>query len=204
MTDSFSKMTGGPQQASINPFARALAEAKGGDQVSGLSQKQNRSENQNFDPEQMAEQQRLQAEKLKRDRLRLELHRQINPVETTNVFNAERQRTQKQIEEVRQELKMMVKEISEFHAEIEISLMSNVPDAGQDGKYYFNFFEKLKGLIQLLRQQIHSAQTWATSLQGKKKKKRKTGMEIGGQQYEQTTTVFDRMHHERSTQYSGS
>jgi hypothetical protein len=203
MTDSFSKMTGSPQQAGINPFARALAEAKGGNQLN-TPLGQNLGESGDFNPEQMAEQQRLQAEKLKRDRLRLELHRQINPVETTNVFNAERQRTQKQIEEVRHELKLMITEIADFHAEIEVSLMSNVPDAGQEGKYYFNFFEKLKGLIQLLRQQIHSAQTWATSMQGKKKKKRNGGLEIGGKQYEQTATVFDRMHHERSTQYSGS
>lgn len=203
MNNSISKTPGGSHSANISPFARALAEAKAGEQSNSFINSPNRLSDLN--PDQMAEQQRLQAEKLKRDRLREQLHRQINPVETTDIFNAERQRVKKEIEEIRHELKLMVEEVAAFHEEVEISIMSNVPDVGAQGKYYFSFFQKLKEVIRLLRQQIHSAHTWATAMQGKKRKKTgKNGMEIGGQQYEQTTTVFDRMHHERSTQYSGS
>ena len=100
---------------------------------------------------------------------------------------------------------MLSQEIADFNKEIEISIMSNVAAPGIEGKYYFNFFQKLREFIQLLRAKVHSARTWATTFNSKKKKKNgKAGLEIGGQQYEQTTTIYDRMHHERSTVYSGS
>jgi hypothetical protein len=154
---------------------------------------------------QMREQQRLREEKQRRERLRQQLHRQVNPVETTDIFNAREAQVKKQIDNLRYELRMLSQEIVEFHKEVDITIMSNVPSPGQEGKYYITFFEKLRAFIQMLRQQIHSARTWATTFNQKKKKKQgKKGMEISGQQYEQTATIFDQMHHERSTQYSGS
>ncbi len=196
-------MPGGGNHSNISPFARALAEAKAGDQSNAFSSNTSRSEQQT--PEQMAREQQLQEERQKRERLRQQLHKQVNPVETTDIFSAEKQRVKKEIDEVRKELKLMVQEVAELHAEIDISIMSNVVDPGTEGKYYLSFFQKLRELIKLLRQRIHSARTWATTMQSKKKKKMgKKGMEISGQQYEQTSTVYDRAHHERSTQYSGS
>lgn len=204
MNSSLPKMSSSSPRSNVSPFARALAEAKAGEQGSNFSQNHNRLSD--MAPDQVAEQQRLQLEKQKRERLRDQLHRQINPVEATDVYNAERQRVKKEIEEIRHELKLMVSELAAFHAEVEVSIMANVPDPGVQGKYYFTFFQKLKELIKMLRQQIHSAHTWATTMQSKKKKraKGKGGMEIGGQQHEQTATIYDRAHHERSTQYSGS
>jgi hypothetical protein len=204
MNNTLTKPSSSSSHSNVSPFARALAEAKAGDQSNSYVQNPNRLSD--MSPDQMAEQQRLQEEKMRRERLRQTLHRQINPVETTDVYNAEKQRVKKQIEEIRHELKLMVAEVAAFHEEIEISIMANVPDAGTQGKYYFSFFEKLKELIKMMRQQIHSARTWATAMHGKKKKRQggKAGLEIGGQQYEQTATIYDRAHHERSTQYSGS
>jgi len=203
MSNSPLKSAGAARQSNISPFARALAEAKAGDQSNSFIQSPNRLSD--MSPDQMAEQQQLQEEKMKRERLRMELHRQINPVETTDIYNAEKQRVKKQIEEIRYELKLMVQEVAAFHEDVEISIMSNVVDPGQQGKYYFNFFEKLKEMIKLMRQQIQSARTWATTMQSKKRKKgSKASMDISGQDYEQTTAIYDRAHHERSTQYSGS
>ena len=200
MNNSVSKPFSGTSPSNINPFARALAEAKGGDQSTSFTQSPNRLND--MSPDQMAEQQRMQEEKMKRQRLRETLHRQINPIETTDIYNAEHQRVKKEIEEIRHELELMIGEVAIFRQDVQISIMSNVPDAGT-GKYYISFFQKLKELIKMLRQQIHSAGTWATAMQSKKRK-RKGGMEIGGQQYEQTATIYEQMHHERATQYSGS
>ena len=188
-------LTNSPAAApGINPFARALAEARGG---------QGQGEQNQLGMDQ-SEQQRQLLEKQKKERLRAQLHRQINPVEERDIFNAREQQVKKQIDEVRYELKLLSKELEGFEKDVEISIMSNVPSPGDEGKYYFSFFQKLKQFIILLRNKIHSARTWATTFSAKKKKRQAMGMEISGKSYEQTATVFDRMHHERSTQYAGS
>lgn len=194
---------------SVNPFARALAEARGNQGQNGLSDdflsQGNRFADTNSNSNDFAEQQRLQEEKQKRERLRQQLHRQVNPVEAKDVFDAREERVKKEIDSIRHELKMLSQEVIAFDKEVELTIISNVAEPGLEGKYYFSFFQKLREFIMLLRKRIHSARTWATTMQSKKKKKKgKMGMEISGQQYEQTTTVFDRMHHERSTAYSGS
>src|SRR5260221_3590411 len=166
MNSSLSKTSSNIGPSNVNPFARALAEAKGGDQSNSYLQSPNRMNDMN--PAEMAEQQRQQEEKMKRERLRQTLHRQINPVETTDIYNAEKQQVKRQVEEIRQELRMMVAEVAAFHEELQISIMSNVPDVGREGKYYISFFQKLTELIKTLRQQIHSARTWATTMQSKK------------------------------------
>jgi hypothetical protein len=197
------------QNNTINPFARALAEARGGQQDTKLPQSPDALKN-NADttnqPIDWAEQQRQQAEQLKRERLRMQLHKQVNPVEQTDVFNAREQQVKKQIDDIRHELKLLVNEVQAFNQEIDISIMSNVGSPGQDGKYYITFFQKLRELIMLLRKKVHSARTWATTFNSKKKKRKKgaVGLDIAGKSYEQTATVYDRMHHERSTVYSGS
>jgi hypothetical protein len=198
----------------VNPFARALAEARGaqgsGDDFSQLNANRSPQPSDGFSNETSGmnpeEQQRLQAEKMRRERLRQQLHRQVNPVENRDVFNAREAQVKKQIDEIRYELKLLSKEVVTFEKDIDMTLMANVAEPGQAGTYYFNFFQKLREFIALLRKKIHSARTWATTMNSKKKKKGKNspGLEIGGKQHEQTATVFDRMHHERSTVYSGS
>ena len=204
-----------PQTGGVNPFARALAEARGSQHSdpnfadpSSSANPYNPFLNENEfgtpiqDP---AEQQRQLLEQQRRERLREQLHRQVNPVETHDVFSAREQQVKKQIDEIRYELKLLSHEVKEFHQEIEVSVMANVANPGQDGRYYFVFFQQLKRFIQLLRQKIHSARTWATTAQNKKKRRKNSvGLEIAGKAYEQTTTVFDHMHHERSTAYAGS
>jgi hypothetical protein len=151
------------------------------------------------------DEQRGQAEKLKNERLRSELHRKVNPVEAKDVFNARKEQVKKEIEQIRHELKLLAQEIMAFHQEIEVSLMSPVSDPGEDGVYYLTFFQKLREFIMLLRQQVHSARTWTSAFNSKKRKQRKgAGIEISGKSHEQTAGVYDHMHHERSTAYSGS
>ncbi len=202
MNNSLRPNSSTPSPQGINPFARALAEARGA-QGQSTDTVTNNSGMDNLDP---AEQQRKLEETQKRERLRQQLHKQVNPVEARDVFNARESQVKKEIDNIRHELKLLSQEVAAFSQEIDMTLMSNVVSPGQEGKYYLSFFQQLRAFIMLLRQKIHSARTWATTMHGKKsKKKRKgAGLEISGQQYEQTATVFDRMHHERSTVYSGS
>ncbi len=208
MNNSLQSHSSRPQASQgVNPFARALAEARGNQGLSGeqsefAPRNPNLSTSQNL--QSLEEQQRLQIEQQKRERLRQQLHRQVNPVEARDVFNAQEERIKKEIDNIRHELKLLSQEVAAFNQDIEISIMSNVADPGLDGKYYLTFFQKLREFIMLLRAKIHSARTWSTAMNSKKKKKGKKGMEIAGQQYEQTKTVYDHMHHERSNAYSGS
>ena len=206
--------------ASQNPFARALAEAEkqasesngqsgaksepsfpgfpGMDGLSGLNQ---------FGGGQLNQEQLLleQQEKAKKERLRRQLHEQINPVDTTKVFDARQKQVKEEINKLRAELKALAGEVAAFHKEIEITLMTEVGShPGMEGKYYLNFFQQLRAFIMLLRQKIRSARTWASTAGQKKKKKMvAAGIVIDGSAHEQTKSVYDMMHHERSNAYGG-
>lgn len=145
--------------------------------------------------------------KQQKEALRKRLHDQINPVETHSVFDGQAQRTKEELEKTRQELKQLAREIEAFRKDIGIELDKEMREPGFSGDYYVSFFQKLRNLIMLLRQKVKSARTWSQQMQAKqaKKKRKKTpGMVIGGASHEQTKTVFDIMHQERSSTYGGS
>lgn len=156
----------------------------------------------------LAKQQKEAEIKAKKERMRQELHRQINPVETTDVFNAREQKVKEEINKLRYDLKMLAQDVAKFDKQVELTLMTEIAEPGQQGTYYLSFFQKLRAFIMLLRQKISSARTWATQMQTKKGKKKaaghgSVGMMIQGLSYEQTTTVQNMQHHERAAMYSG-
>ncbi|CAN5302414.1 hypothetical protein BH10PAT2_BH10PAT2_0380 [soil metagenome] len=200
MNTSLSKPASHSPSNATNPFARALAEARGGqssDSSSGASA---------LDEDKFSTEKHLQQEKARREQLKQKLHREVNPVEAHDVFNAREQQVKKEIEGLRYELKQLHVEMKGLEKEIDLTLSTNIASPGQTGTYYISFFEQLRGFIVLLRQKVNSAHTWATAFNSKKRKANGSapGMQISGQGYEQTTTVFDKMHHERATAYSGS
>jgi hypothetical protein len=217
-----------------NPLARAMAETeqslgRGGDQNHQLHDNtklfsdalsktggsfdfdnfpQNADNSQSaFDQSADWEQQQLEWQnQQKKEALHKKLHDQINPVDLVDVYNAKENQVKKEIDELRKELQLLVQDVKKFDKQVEVTLMTAVGHPGQEGKYYITFFQKLRSFIMLLRQKIKSASTWATQLNGKKKKKAghfNTGMVIDGAGYEKTSTVQDMMHHERSNAYSG-
>lgn len=215
------------QSNSVNPFARALAETEKGldssdqnsalkDQNSLLSQALARtggnisdyssSEAMN-DPDVLRKQQEEAEKQQKRELQRRKLHDQINPVETTALFDSKEKRVKEELEKTRKELKALVREVQELYKEVDIATTQQIVNPGQDGTYYISFFQQLRAFIMFLRQKVHSARTWAQQMHAKSsKRKRKhfsAGIDMGGQSYEQTKSVFDTMHHERSSSYSG-
>ena len=187
-------------QDGSSDFSRALANA-GGKLPDGFGANQ-------LTQEQQQEAAAKQAEQLKKERLHKKLHEQVNPVDMVDVYNAREKRVKEEIDQVRHELKLLAHDIAKFQQQVDITLMTEVVDPGQDGKYYVSFFQKLRAWIQLLRQQIKSAQTWATQLHSKNSKKRKhskqPGLEFGAAQHEKTSTVQDMISNsERNTVYSG-
>jgi hypothetical protein len=208
------------QNAGVNPFARALAETeKSGQEDTSKSMDRNPFSDAlartggdfggfpNPDSNYWQQQQKELARQQEQEALRKKLHDQVNPVDMTDVFNARRKKEKEDIKQLREELRHLAVELKKFHKEIEITLMTNVADPGTEGTYHRNFFQQLRAFIMLLRQKIRSARTWAHQMQSKaqKKKKRKgsAGLAIEGRGHEQTKTIFDMMHHERSSTYGG-
>ncbi|MFZ5376703.1 MAG: DUF5660 family protein [Patescibacteria group bacterium] len=207
------------QNTAINPFAQALAETER--HSSGGVNNQNRNHdplqetmaqagsslanfnqaNQFDNSELLAQQQKEMADKAKKEQLRRKLHEQVNPVDQKAVFDAREKQVKEEIDKIRQELKMLAVEVSEFHQEIDLSLMAPVSNPGQEGKYYLNFFHQLRAFIMLLRQKIHSARTWAKQMNQKKKRKKGPGAMF---MPAETKAVHDNMHHERSSAHSGN
>lgn len=226
---SLSLQSPAKKATNVNPFARALADMEREKQFGGSVPPQNQDANSMFsdalakaggrfpdfsdfsqdptNPNAVFDQQRYlqeQKERQKREMLRKKLHDQVNPVDTTDIFNAREQEVKREIDKLRADLKLLFKDVQDFQQEVEMTLMTEVVEPGVEGKYYFNFFHKLRSFIMLLRQKISSAKTWATQMNVKsRKKKMRQGMVIGGMDHEKTSTVQDMMHHERSSQYSG-
>jgi len=193
-----------PSYSAGNPFARALAETeqRAGDNNHAAPDQKNQSTDL-FNRQIQTE--RLQ--QLAKERMRRQLHDRINPVNAKDVFSAREQQVKKEIDQLRYELKLLVKEVAKFHKDIEITLMTPVSKPGETGAYYINFFQKLRQFIMLLRQKIKSASTWANQFTAKSKKKKakrgSAGIIIEGADHEQTKSIFDTMHHERSNAYGG-
>ncbi len=209
--------------ASSNPFARALAETEKSaydspdstkltdknpfsDALAKAGGSFNPWDAQGQNPMAWQEQQRQQMiEQQKREMLRKKLHDQINPVEQRDVFSAREKQVKQEIEKLRADLKLLVREVSSFHKEVELTLMTETVNPGQEGKYYLNFFQQLRALIALLRQKVRSARTWATQISAKNKKKKQKGpLSFEGKKgHSETSTIYEMMHHEVSNARSG-
>jgi hypothetical protein len=193
-----------------NPFSEALARTGGrmadpfADSFSDQQQ-----DFQQPNPEDLAKQQEEMARQQKKEALRKKLHDQVNPVDLRDVFDSREKRVREELEKTREELKMLAKEISKLRMDVDIEATKTVVAPGQEGTYHVSFFQQLRTFIMLLRKRVQSARTWmqqANAKQAKKKQKggKKPGMEFNGQSHEQGKTVFDMMHHERSSSYSGN
>lgn len=196
--------------ASSDPFAEALAKSGGTFSAFPSPDANNASDGTLPDRwngqaedlrKQQVEAQRQQELKL----LHKKLHDQVNPVEQTDLFIAREIRVKEQIEELRHELTLMAQEIRDFHEEISTTMQTNIAEPGQTGSYWFNFFHQLRQIIAMLRQNVHSARNWAQQAAAKgQKRPKRGGLLIQGTQAQQTSTVFDTMHHERSATYGGA
>ncbi|MBW7955955.1 hypothetical protein H3C66_04445 [Patescibacteria group bacterium] len=194
-----------PQPSGVNPFARALAEARGAmGQDDGMPTQENtpstekKSSQEVFNP---AEQQRQVLEQQRRERMRQELHRRVNPVDQKDIFDSRKQQVKQELEAIRHELELLTKELDGFAKDIEVAVMSNIVEVGESGKGAKGYFAKLKEFIILIRQKVHSARTWATTLSGKKSKQ--AGLNFKAKGHSQTKNVWDTMHHERQLARAG-
>lgn len=84
------------------------------------------------------------------------------------LFSVREQEIGRQIEALRKELKAMIDSSNLLSKEIEKTVME-VPT--NPGVYHINFFERLRRIIKLLRQQINESRTWLQLMTSKKKQR---------------------------------
>lgn len=200
------------QPVGINPFARALAEAEratysqqgpGNDSVPSNNEAVHQPADGMY-PD-LEKQQKESARMQRLEQMRRELLAKINPIDMQPVFDARQKQVEEQINALRRDLKGLHRDVAKFTKEVEVTLMTRIVKPGQTGSYFITFFGKLRSLILLLRQNIKSASTCLNISKGKAHKKGKQpGMVVAGQDHEQTSTIQDMMHHERSNNYAGS
>lgn len=196
------KSTSQKMQKTPLSFAEALAAQSG---KAGISAQNSETTSQTTHTNKLFEEQQAKALELqKREALRKKLHDQVNPVHTKELFDAREKQVLQKIEQLRQELSLLSKEVAGLNKDVELTLMTEITDPGEQGSYYLSFFENLRSFIFLLRKKVKSTRTWAHTFNGKQsKKKKRGGLQIGGAGHEKTSTVHDMLHHERSSQYSG-
>ena len=213
--------SGKKPQSATNPFARALAESEKGAYASESPQLNEKNDlfsealartggkiPQENDPQELKKQEAKLKKEKKKAELRKKLHDQVNPVDQSEIFSANKERTKQELEEVRKELKVFASEISKFYKEVDIQTTQGVAFQGTTGLGLKSYFQKLKTFIMLLTQQVKSARTWMRAQKSKqqqmKARKVKGGMKMeAGGGVQESKTVFDMMHHERSSSYSG-
>lgn len=89
------------------------------------------------------------------------------------VIREDQQKLAQQIESVRQELKAIASSIQSLNKDIGKAVME-VPV--NPGIYHANFFERLKSVLKILREQIDDSRSWLGMQSNRKKKKGYWGM----------------------------
>lgn len=201
-----------PQQNAnpgANPFSEALARTGGRFDSSSAFTGSDQTDAAQPSPDELKRQQEEMERKKKKEALKKKLHEKVNPTDMKDVFDARKKKTAQELEKTRQELKALAADIAGLRRDIDIAAMKHVVEPGEEGTYDTNYFHQFRSFIMLLRKQIKSARTWMKQAQAKKSKKKKKsgkkpGLEVGGGKHEQGKSVFDMMHHERSSSYTGN
>ncbi len=81
--------------------------------------------------------------------------------------------TKQQLEAIRTELKALVASLKTLHTEVQNAVAQEDVDPGV---YHLNFYEQLRSLISVLRQQIEDSRTWLATFSSRKKKMGYWGM----------------------------
>lgn len=88
------------------------------------------------------------------------------------VEHRDRQRVYEEMEQVRKELLMAIKQMNEMRSqirEVERTAFENVPNPGV---YHLNFFEKLKNMLKVFHQNMKDSNNWLDMVFSRKNKKR--------------------------------
>lgn len=90
-----------------------------------------------------------------------------------SISRSEDAQLKQQIDAVRAELKALASSMNSLHQEINKAIAESPVDPGI---YHANFFERLRSIIKILRQQIEDGRTWVALTSRRKKQKHFWGL----------------------------
>lgn len=99
---------------------------------------------------------------------RVEQFHQARSKEWAGVYSANQKQMEKRIEEIREQLKLLVKQIVKFDLNVTQAISNATPE---HGVYHVSFFEHIKTVIELLRKNITEANSWLSLYNQRSKKK---------------------------------
>lgn len=89
------------------------------------------------------------------------------------MLNADQLHIKQELEAVRTELKALSQAIKQFSAEVDKAIHD---EPIEPGIYHVNFYQRLRSLLLLLREQIDDSRSWLMVSSGRKKKKQYWGL----------------------------
>jgi len=102
------------------------------------------------------------------EKARVAQFQQARMKEWEQVYSAKDKQVQKQIEEIRQELKALAKQIVKYDQNITGAIQTQVVNPGT---YHMSFFEHIRNVIMLIRQNVKEANSWLSTYKRRGKQK---------------------------------
>ena len=96
-----------------------------------------------------------------------QFHRARNK-EWAGVYSAKQKQTERKIEEIRKQLKNLIKQVKQFELNITQAIATETP---QPGEYHMSFFDHIRTVIELLKKNITEANSWLSLYSQRAKKK---------------------------------
>jgi hypothetical protein len=99
---------------------------------------------------------------------RIEQFHQARSKEWAGVYSAKQKQMEKRIQEIREQLKILAKQITKFETNVTQAISTESPEPGI---YHVSFFEHIKIVIELLKKDILEANSWLSTYNQRSKKK---------------------------------
>ncbi|MBU1200752.1 hypothetical protein KJ953_04475 [Patescibacteria group bacterium] len=101
------------------------------------------------------------------EKKRIEQFHQARSKEWAGVYSAKQKQMEKRIEEIREQLKILIKQVVKFDLNViqAVSLRTREP-----GNYHINFFEHIGIVIELMKKDIVEANSWLSLYNQRSKK----------------------------------
>ncbi len=99
---------------------------------------------------------------------RIEQFHQARSKEWAGVYSAKQKQMEKRIEEIRVQLKTLIKQVVKFELNVTEAISTATPEPGV---YHISFLEHIKTVIELLKKNITEANSWLSLYNQRSKKK---------------------------------
>ena len=102
------------------------------------------------------------------EKKRVEQFHQARSKEWAGTYSAKQKQMEKRIEEIREQLKILIKQVVKFELNVTEAIATKTPEPGV---YHISFLEHIKTVIELLKKNITEANSWLSLYNQRSKKK---------------------------------